>query len=190
MSDIAKGAQLQVYAPSLRSLPEGSLLVMATLPILDWNDCLLRDLLTLDKATSAPHVYAAILMIDPFACWEDIAESLKDAGITGVANFPPASMIERSAAGVPVDAGQELELRQVEWFTSHGFKALFAIASDSEITAAEKRLGSHLDGLIHLPAEALTRTMSEEMELVSLGQHGSSLPMFALLDGTTSKRPT
>ncbi|MGL3104704.1 hypothetical protein [Bradyrhizobium sp. BR 1432] len=115
MSDIAKGGQLQVYAPSLRSLPEGSLLVMATLPILDWNDCLLRDLLTLDKATSAPHVYAAILMIDPFACWEDIAELLKDAGITGVANFPPASMIERSAAGVPVDAGQELELRRMEW---------------------------------------------------------------------------
>ncbi|MBP1089941.1 hypothetical protein ABIF64_003089 [Bradyrhizobium japonicum] len=100
-------------------------------------------------------------------------------------------MIERSAAGVPVDAGQELlELRRKEWFISLGFKALFAVASDSEITAAEKRFGSHLGGLIHLPAEALTRTMSEEMELVSLGQHGSSFPMAALLDGTTSKRPT
>ncbi|WP_271575129.1 hypothetical protein [Bradyrhizobium sp. CCBAU 11361] len=85
MSDIAKGAQLQVYAPSLRSLLKGFRLVMATLPILDWNDCLLRDLLTLDQATSA--LYAAIIMIDPFACWEDRAESLKDAGITGVANF-------------------------------------------------------------------------------------------------------
>ncbi|WP_456777445.1 hypothetical protein [Bradyrhizobium sp. USDA 3315] len=181
---------MQVYAPSLRSLPNRSLLVMATLPILDWNECLLRDLRSLNKATSAPHVYAAILMIDPFACWEDIAESLKDAGIAGVANFPPASLIERSAAGVPIDAGQELELRRMEWFTSLGFKALFAIASDTEITAAEKRLGAHLEGLIHLPAEALTRTMSEEMELVSLGLHGSTLPMFALLDGSASKRQT
>lgn len=43
-------------------------------------------------------------------------------------------MIERSAEGVPVDAGQELELPRMEWFI--------------------KRFGSHLDGLIHLPAEA------------------------------------
>ncbi|MEY9362896.1 putative TIM-barrel enzyme [Bradyrhizobium yuanmingense] len=28
-------------------------------------------------------------MIDPFVCWEDMAESLKDARITGVANFRP-----------------------------------------------------------------------------------------------------
>jgi len=48
-------------------------------------------------------------------------------------------MIERSAAGAPVDAGQELELRRMEWFISLGFKALFAVASDSEIAAAEKR---------------------------------------------------
>ncbi|WP_240538190.1 hypothetical protein [Bradyrhizobium yuanmingense] len=57
-------------------------------------------------------------------------------------------MIERSAAGAPVDAGQELELRRMEWFISLGFKALFAVASDSEIAAAEKRFGSHLDELI------------------------------------------
>lgn len=82
-------------------------------------------------------------------------------------------MIERSAAGAPVDAGQELKLRRMEWFISLGFKALFAVAGDSEIAAAEKRFGSHLDELIHLPAEALTPRTSEETELVSLGQHGS-----------------
>lgn len=80
---------MQVYARSLRSLAESSLLVMAILPILDWNDCRLRDLVTLDQATSAPHVYAAIIMIAPFACWEDMAVSLKDADISGVANFRP-----------------------------------------------------------------------------------------------------
>ncbi|MET4261439.1 hypothetical protein ABIC09_006407 [Bradyrhizobium sp. S3.12.5] len=183
-----KGASLEIYAPSLRSLPKGSMLVMTTLPIIDWNDCLLRDLQTVPKGRHTD-IYAAIMMIDPFACWEDFAEALKNAGILGVINFPPASMIERSMAGEPVDTGQELELRRMEWFTSLGFKTLFAAAEDSEIISAERRLGSDLHGVVYLPEKALELRICDEMELVSLGQQGSSMPKFALLDETASKRP-
>ncbi|WP_024512705.1 hypothetical protein [Bradyrhizobium sp. ARR65] len=164
------------------------MLVMATLPILDWNDSLLRDLQHAPKGKRA-HIYAAIMMIDPFACWEDIAESLKNAGITGVINFPPASMIERSVTGEPVDTGQELELRRMEWFASLGFKTLFAVAKDCGITSAERRLGSHLQGIVYLPEETLALSISDEMELVRLGQHGSSIPKLTLLGGTALRRP-
>ncbi|MGY3581631.1 putative TIM-barrel enzyme [Bradyrhizobium sp. USDA 4341] len=179
---------LQIYAPSLRSLPADVMLVMATLPVIDWNDCLLRDLRTLKKRTPVP-AYAAIVMIDPFACWEDFAELLKDAEITGIINFPPASILERSSAGVPVETGQELELRRMEWFASLGFKALFAAANESDVTAAERRLGSQLDGVVYLPSEALALTIGTDMGLVSLGLQGASVPKFALLDATASKRP-
>lgn len=82
------------------------MLVMATLPVIDWNDCLLRDLRALHQKASV-HVYAAMVMIDPFACWEDFADLLKDAKISGVVNFPPASIIERPTAGMPVNTGLE-----------------------------------------------------------------------------------
>ncbi|MGY3622133.1 hypothetical protein [Bradyrhizobium sp. USDA 10063] len=182
------GRYLEIYAPSLRHLPEGSMLVMATLPVVDWNDCLLRDLRTIHKRTSV-RAYAAMVMIDPFACWEDLADSLNDAGIFGVINFPPASIIERSIAGVPLDAGKELELRRMEWFASLGFKALFVASNDLEITTAESRLGSHLDGIVYFPPEALTLTIGDDMELISLGsEDGSSVPKLALSDGIASKR--
>jgi len=181
-----KGASVEIYAPSLRSLPKGSMLVMATLPIIDWNDCLLRDLQSVSKGTRA-HMYAAIMMIDPFACWEDLAESLKNAGILGVINFPPASMVERSTAGEPVAAGQELELRRMEWFASLGFKILFVAEKDFD--SAERRLGSHLQGIVYLPEKALALRTCDEMDLVSLGQRGSSMPKFAFSDRTASRRP-
>lgn len=164
------------------------MLVMATLPIIDWNDCLLRDLQNVPKATRA-HMYAAIMMIDPFACWEDFAELLQNAGIVGVINFPPASLIERSTFGEPVDTGQELELRRMEWFASQGFKILFATSKDSEITSAERRVGSHLHGVVYLPEKTLALRTCDEMELVSVGQRGSSIRRFALWDETASTRP-
>lgn len=163
------------------------MLVMATLPVIDWNDCLLRDL-RLRKKTSV-HVYAAMVMIDPFACWEDFADLLKDASISGVVNFPPASIIERPTAGMPVNTGQELELRRMEWFATLGFKLLFAATRDSEFTAAERRLGPYLEGFVHLSEEALALRICDEMELVRLGQRGSSIPKFSLLDTAASKRP-
>lgn len=186
LSGTPKGACMEIYAPSLRSLPEGSKLVMATLPVIDWNDCLSRDLRSLNKEASAD-VYAGLVMIDPFSCWEDLADLLKAAGITGVVNFPPASLIDRSTAGRPVDAGQELELRRMEWFASLGFKTLFTAGDDSQITAAERRLGSHLCGVIHLPEEVLNHAIGDEMELVSFKDEASSLPKYTLLEGTGSK---
>ncbi|WP_407175406.1 hypothetical protein [Bradyrhizobium sp. STM 3562] len=178
---------MKIYAPSLRSLPKGSMLVMATLPIVDWNESLLRDLQHVPKGTRA-HLYAAIMMIDPFACWEDITESLKNAGIVGVINFPPASMIERSVTGEPVDTGQEVELQRMEWFASLGFKTLFAVAKDCEITSAERRVGSHLQGIVYLPEETLALKISDDMQLVRIGQQGSSIPKLALLGETALRR--
>ncbi|WOH80166.1 hypothetical protein RX327_30685 [Bradyrhizobium sp. BEA-2-5] len=183
----ADRAHLKIYAPSLRDLPEGSMLVMATLPVIDWNARLLQDLRRLDRQTSI-HIYAAMVMIDPFACWEDFADLLKEAGISGVVNFPPASIIERPMAGMPVNTGLELELRRMEWFASLGFKILFAAAEDCEITTVERRLGSHLEGIVYLPEEALARRICDEMGLISLGQQASSMPRFSFLHATASKR--
>ncbi|MGY8663862.1 hypothetical protein Q3C01_16040 [Bradyrhizobium sp. UFLA05-109] len=183
-----KRATLEIYAPSLRRLPEGSMLVMATLPVIDWNDCLLQDLRNLHKKMSV-RAYAAIVMIDPFACWEDFAELLKEARISGVVNFPPATIIERPTAGMPVNTGPELEIRRMEWFASMGFKVLFVASRDSEIIQAESRLGSQLEGIVYLPEEALALRVCDEMELVSLGQQGSSIPKFSLLNTTAPKRP-
>ncbi|WP_247367930.1 hypothetical protein [Bradyrhizobium sp. 18] len=70
------GAPFEIYAPSLRSLPAGSMLVMATLPVIDWNDCLLRDLRSLGKQTFI-HAYAAMVMIDSFACWGGFCRFIK-----------------------------------------------------------------------------------------------------------------
>ncbi|WP_245318284.1 hypothetical protein [Bradyrhizobium sp. DOA1] len=189
LSAAPQSSTVEIYAPSLRSLPEGSLLVMATLPVVDWNDCLLQDLRILSKRT-AHNVYAAMVMIDPFACWQDVAQFLKEAGINGLINFPPASLIERSSTGVPVDSGQELELRRLEWFAQLEFKILFAAGHRSEFAAAERRLGSHLDGIIHLPEEALKLSIGKEMKLVGLNDQEPSVPTFALLDGTSAMRKT
>ncbi|MCK1481815.1 hypothetical protein IVB25_03545 [Bradyrhizobium sp. 193] len=181
------GAPFEIYAPSLRSLPAGSMLVMATLPVIDWNDCLLQDLRSLGKQTFI-HAYAAMVMIDSFACWEDFPDLLKEARICGVVNFPPASIIEQPSATMPVNTGLELELRRMEWFASLGFNNLFAAVSDSEVTVAERRLGSHLKGIVHLPEGALELKIRDEMELVRLDQQGSSTPKFSLLHVTASKQ--
>ncbi|MCG2631957.1 MULTISPECIES: hypothetical protein [Bradyrhizobium] len=178
---------MEIYAPSLRSFPADSMLVMATLPVVDWNDCLLRDLRSLDKQASI-RAYAAMVMIDPFACWEDFADLLKEARISGVTNFPPASIIEQATDGMPINSGLELELRRMEWFASLGFKILFVAAKDSEITMAETRLGAHLEGIVYLPEEALARRICDEMGLISLGQQASSMPRFSFLHATTSQQ--
>jgi hypothetical protein len=164
------------------------MLVMATLPVIDWNDCLLRDLQASPKRLAS--CYAAMVMIDPFACWEDLGDLLQDAKVTGVTNFPPASMIERTPAGVPLDSGQELELRRLEWFASRGFKVLFVTANEAKMTAAEQRLGSQLDGFIYLRPEALALSIGSDIGLVSLGPHGSSsVPKFALEQAARTKQP-
>ncbi|WP_271519360.1 hypothetical protein [Bradyrhizobium sp. CCBAU 53380] len=186
VSAALNGSALRIYAPSLRSLPEGSLLVMATLPVIDWNDCLLRDLRALsDKG--CVHVYAAMVMIDPFACWEDFRDLLKCAGISGVVNFPPASIIEWPTVGIPLNPGREIELRRMEWFASLNFKTMFAAARESEITAAERRLSSSLQGILHVREEDLAMRIEDEMELVSGGQQELSIPKFSLSGATSSK---
>ncbi|MDA9433447.1 hypothetical protein [Bradyrhizobium sp. CCBAU 51627] len=178
---------MTIYAPSLRTLPQNAMFVMATLPVIDWNDCLLRDLQTSPKAP--PSCYAAIVMIDPFACWEDLVDLLQDAKMTGVTNFPPASMIERTPAGAPIDRGQELELRRMEWFANRGFKVLFVAANESEMRAAEQRLGSQLGGFVYLRPDALALPIGADITFVSLGSQGASVPKFALEHAATSKQP-
>lgn len=59
-----KGASSEIYARSLRNLPKGSMLVVATFPIIDRNDCLLRDFQNASKG-SRRHMYAAITFRRP-----------------------------------------------------------------------------------------------------------------------------
>ncbi|RXH28950.1 hypothetical protein XH99_14215 [Bradyrhizobium nanningense] len=186
VSAAVNGSPLRIYAPSLRSLPEGSLLVMATLPVIDWNDCLLRDLRALSEKAGV-HIYAAMVMIDPFACWEDFRDLLKAAEISGVVNFPPASIIEWPTAGAPLSPGREIELRRMEWFASLNFKTMFVAADGSEITVAERRLGSSLQGILHVREEDLAMRIEDEMELANAGQQELSIPQFSLSGAATFK---
>ncbi|SFI63659.1 hypothetical protein [Bradyrhizobium sp. Gha] len=170
---------MTIYAPSLRALPQNAMLVMATLPVIDWNDCLLRDLQA--SPILPAFCYTAMVMIDPFACWEDLGDLLEDAKVTGVTNFPPAAMIERTPAGVPLDSGQELELRRMEWFASRGLKVLFVASDEAKMKAAAQRLGSQLDAFVYLSPDALALSIESDIALVSLGFHGSSsIPKFSL----------
>ncbi|MGX5805384.1 hypothetical protein ACWGS9_29725 [Bradyrhizobium sp. Arg314] len=176
---------LQIYAPSLAHLPQGSPLVMATLPVIDWNDCLLQALRARREGRQHP-AYAAMVMVDPFACWEDLADLLQETGLSGVINFPPASIVEQAAAGATIDPGQDLELRRLEWFGSLGFRTIFATSTSHVIAVAQTRLKTCLDAILYISTVAFKLPIGEELELAmtesSIGpQHPGSPAVFELV---------
>lgn len=85
-----KGASSEIYARSLRNLPKGSMLVVATFPIIDWNDCLLRHFQNVSKG-SHRHMYAAITFRRPIFGLRGVSVPLacfRTPGATGEAVSP------------------------------------------------------------------------------------------------------
>ncbi len=158
-------ASFFVAAPSLRALPHGYPLAMATLPIVDWNAALLD---ALEKAGPADRsrCYAAVMMIDPFALWEDMADLLKSRGIPGVVNFPPALAAKGSSASAGADNAVEIE--RMRWFSNAGFKLAFAASLEGEAENAGARLPGLIDASVRLSAETWEKPITAPMR-VDLG---------------------
>ncbi|WP_131802975.1 hypothetical protein [Mesorhizobium sp. ORS 3428] len=152
--------------------------------MIDWNDCLLQALRTGCEGRREL-AYAAMVMVDPFACWEDFADLLQERGLSGVINFPPASVVEQATVAGTIDAGQETEFRRLEWFGSLGFRTIFATSTNHAIAVAQDRLRISLDAILYVSPAALEVPIRDEIELVAA--HGSlaadqspSLPVYEL----------
>jgi hypothetical protein len=158
-----KDEDVSIFAPSLRALPPANSIVMATLPILDWNAELFR---ALGDVTSVGHrCYAAVLMIDPFTLWEDLADLLKYRGFAGVVNFPPASLVEGVQSTGPEGAVNTLEIDRMRWFHDAGLGIVHTGSSKKEMADVSYRLADLLDGTIYFPPEALSRRVDARIEL-------------------------
>lgn len=153
-----------VYAPTLRSLPQGYPMVMATLPITDWNAELHNALVEIPPRTSH-RMYAAVFMTDPFTLWEDLAELLKEKGFEGVINFPPAILAEGMLSGETSGSGHTAEIDRLKWFHENGLSLAYAAASTAEIADISSRLGCLLEAVVFCPASALAHPVTERLEL-------------------------
>jgi hypothetical protein len=162
------GDEVFIFAPSLRALPPDNSIVMATLPVLDWNAELFRALS--DVTSVGNRYYAAVLMIDPFALWEDLADLLKDKGFAGVVNFPPASLVEGVQTGGSARAGNTLEIDRIKWFHDNGLGIVHTGSSKQEMADVSNRLGDLLDGMIYFPPEALSRRVAARMDLEPIAE--------------------
>ncbi|MBB4010465.1 phosphoenolpyruvate hydrolase family protein [Allorhizobium taibaishanense] len=164
-------ADVHVFAPSLRSLPAGYPLVMATLPLVDWNAELVN---ALGDVTSArgKRCYAAVLMVDPFTLWEDLTDLLKKKGFAGVVNFPPASLVEGVQSAESSGATNTLEIDRMKWFHDTGLGIVHAASSKKEMADVSNRLADLLDGMIYFPPEALSRRVAARMDLEPIAEAG------------------
>ncbi|MDC9811079.1 hypothetical protein [Rhizobium binxianense] len=156
------GDDVCIFAPSLRALPPDNPIVMATLPVIDWNAELFRALS--DVTSVGNRCYAAVLMIDPFTLWEDLADLLKERGFAGVVNFPPASLVEgvQSAGSA---SGNTLEIDRMKWFHDYGLGIVHTGSSRLEMADVGNRLADLLDGVIYFPPDALSRRIAPRMDL-------------------------
>lgn len=157
-----------VVAPSLRTLPFGFPLVIATLPVVDWNGTLLAALLQAAEV-DRPRCYAAVMMIDPFTLWDDLADLFKNRGIQGVVNFPPASIVESS------QVSDGLEIERLRWFSDAGFKLAFSASSEQEAEKAMASLPGLISATIHLPAAIWEQPVMTRMRVgLSTSTQGSA----------------
>ncbi|MFI0846536.1 hypothetical protein [Mesorhizobium sp. IMUNJ 23232] len=177
--DAGEAETAYVFAPSLRALPKGLPLVMATLPIVDWNAVLLQALGEMDPVDGR-RCYAAVMMIDPFTLWEDLADLLSNKGFAGVINFPPAVVAEGSPAST--SAENPIEIERLKWFADSGMRLAFMATSAEEVANAEARLPGRLDAIVHMPAEKWEYPVSERIELrqVVSKEVSSALPVWTV----------
>lgn len=183
--DAGEAETAYIFAPSLRALPKGLPLVMATLPIVDWNAVLLQALGEMDPVDGR-RCYAAVLMIDPFTLWDDLADLLSNKGFAGVVNFPPAVIAEGFPASVDVE--NAIEIERLKWFADSGLRLAFTATSAEEVANAEARLPGRLDAIVHMPAESWEHPVSERIELRQAASKGASsaLPVWALATDDSS----
>lgn len=181
--DASEPETAYVFAPSLRALPKGLPLVMATLPIVDWNAALLQALGEMDPVAGR-RCYAAVLMIDPFTLWDDLADLLSSKGFAGVVNFPPAVIAEGFPAAISVE--NAIEIERLKWFADSGLRLAFTATSAEEVANAEARLPGRLDAMVYMPAESWEHPVSERLELRQAASKGafSGLPVWALASDT------
>lgn len=151
-----------IYAPSMASLPSGYPLVMATVPVIDWNAALTT---ALRQMPAAHGHYAAVMMVDPFILWEDLADLLKEKGITGVVNFPPASLLEGATPPTGGASENALEMDRLKWFSDAGFRLVYAASDLKEIANTALRLEGLVDAFLQLPPSALDIRLSERIVL-------------------------
>ncbi|MGV3549637.1 hypothetical protein [Rhizobium sp.] len=156
------GLEDTIYAPSMASLPAGYPLVMATVPVIDWNAALTTALRQIPAARGH---YAAVMMVDPFTLWEDLADLLKEKGITGVVNFPPASLLEGATPPTGGASENTLEMDRLKWFSDAGFKLVYAASDVKEIANTALRLEGLVDAFLHLPPSALDIGLGERIML-------------------------
>ncbi len=158
------GSENAVYAPPLAGLPNGYPLVMATVPVIDWNEALTTALrqASVKRETIC---YAAVMMIDPFTLWEDLADLLKEKGITGVINFPPASLLEGATPSTAGVSDNTLEMDRLKWFSDAGFRLVYAASDVVAIEDTTVRLEGLVDAFLYLPPGALGLEINEKIAL-------------------------
>ncbi|MBZ9605542.1 hypothetical protein [Phyllobacterium chamaecytisi] len=169
----SRESETYIFAPSLRTLPQGFPLVMATLPVTDWNAELFQ---ALRDATSVQgkRYYAAMMMIDPFTLWEDLADLLKEKGFIGVVNFPPASLAEGTQTAGSAEAANTIEIDRLKWYHETGLRLVYTASSTQEIASVQNRLADLLDGIIYFPPDTLAHPVGSRMELEAFHVPGLS----------------
>ncbi|ARP64261.1 hypothetical protein A9K65_013370 [Mesorhizobium sp. WSM1497] len=187
-TDAPSADDAYVFAPSLRALPAGFPLVIATLPVCDWNGELLRGLNEIEPVAGA-RCYAAILMIDPFALWEDVADALTEKGFCGVVNLPPASLIQTSSEAGAEDHLNSIELERMRWFAENGL-GLALTSTNRDAAAAGNLFEKQPEAMLYLPATALSCPIAPITSLVRLGETGSELPVWSLPAPSLAKAET
>lgn len=153
-----------IFAPALGVLQSGVPLVLATLPVVDWNSELVKGLRELERPVG-PNCYAAVMMIDPFTLWEDLGDLLAERGFAGVVNFPPASLLEVKQVQTSADEGNTIEIDRMKWFHDIGFGLVYAASRVEEIRNVEQRLSGLLEAMVNVPVSSLRQPISDNLEL-------------------------
>lgn len=146
----------------MASLPSGYPLVMATVPVIDWNASLTTALRQIPATYGH---YAAVMMLDPFTLWEDLADLLREKGITGVVNFPPASLLEGATPPTSGASESTLEIDRLKWFSDAGFRLVYAASDVKEIANTALRLEGLVNAFLHLPPSVLDVRLGERIML-------------------------
>lgn len=139
-----------MLVPPVPKAPELPFAIAAMLPNRDHNRALLDFLDARPNLSGQRVVTAAVFAADPFLHRPSLAKSLRNAGVSGVANFPPSHHLgEGFDAGLDeVGLGFERDLDLLRWLKSEGFQTACFAATPSQAVAAA---GQETDRIVLLP---------------------------------------